>query len=60
MLYLRAAEIFRDLLAASSEGSRVPVIRYLNRPHLLVIDEWGAAPCLAFPAEGLRPCLTTA
>ena len=41
VLYLSAARLFRDLLAASSDGSMSRLIRRLTRPHLLVIDDWG-------------------
>jgi DNA replication protein DnaC len=41
VLYLSAAKLFRDLLAASSDGSLSRFIRRLTRPHLLVVDDWG-------------------
>lgn len=41
VLYLSAARLFRDLLAASSDGSLSRFIRRLTRPHLLVVDDWG-------------------
>lgn len=41
VLYLSAARLFRDLLAASADGSLSRLIRRLLRPRLLVIDDWG-------------------
>jgi len=41
VLYLPAAKLFRDLLAASSDGSMSRLIRRLLRPRVLVVDDWG-------------------
>ena len=41
VVYSSATKLFRDLLAASVDGTLTALIRRLSRPALLVIDDWG-------------------
>jgi DNA replication protein DnaC len=43
-LFLKAAELFRDLAMARADGSHVKLLYHLGHVDVLVIDDWAMAP----------------
>ena len=43
-LFLKAAELFRDLAVARADGSHSKLLDRLGRVDLLVVDDWAMAP----------------
>ncbi len=43
-LFLKAAELFRDLAVARADGSHTKVLDRLGRVDLLIVDDWAMAP----------------
>jgi DNA replication protein DnaC len=43
-LFLKAAELFRDLAVARADGSHIKVLDRLGRVDLLIVDDWAMAP----------------
>ena len=43
-LFLKGAELFRDLAVARADGSHGKLLDRLSRVHLLVVDDWAMAP----------------
>jgi len=43
-LFLKAAELFRDLAVARADGSHSKVLDRLGRVELLIVDDWAMAP----------------
>src|SRR5204863_6477599 len=43
-LFLKAAELFRDLAVARADGSHTKLLDRLSRIHLLIVDDWAMAP----------------
>ena len=43
-LFLKAAELFRDLAVARADGSHPKVLDRLGRVDLLIVDDWAMAP----------------
>ena len=43
-LFLKGAELFRDLAVARADGSHGKLLDRLSRVHLLIVDDWAMAP----------------
>jgi DNA replication protein DnaC len=43
-LFLKAAELFRDLAVARADGSHIKVRDRFGRVDLLIVDDWAMAP----------------
>jgi hypothetical protein len=43
-LFLKAAELFRDLAVARADGSHSKLLDRLGRVDLLIVDDWAMAP----------------
>src|SRR5229473_8008942 len=43
-LFLKAAELFRDLAMARADGSLAKLLDRLSRLDLLIVDDWAMAP----------------
>src|SRR2546428_13999262 len=43
-LFLKAAELFRDLAVARADGSHTKLLDRLSRINLLIVDDWAMAP----------------
>ena len=43
-LFLKAAELFRDLAVARADGSHAKLLDRLSRVDLLIVDDWAMAP----------------
>src|SRR3954467_4709041 len=43
-LFLKAAELFRDLAMARADGSHAKLLDRLSRIDLLIVDDWAMAP----------------
>jgi DNA replication protein DnaC len=43
-LFLKAAELFRNLATARADGSHTKLLYQLSRVDLLIVDDWAMAP----------------
>ena len=44
MLYQRVPKLFADLALARGDGRHARIMRSLNSPQLLILDDWGLDP----------------